>query len=183
MTPRPNSEVRHHSNYYNPTPQRPFMPAHHPFRRPTPPPPGAHYYGSPLFNTILGVTLGTALNASLDYLIGASYNVAGYADNVVYVNNASMMGYSWPNATLYYTDNGMSGSEFVYSTTAYDVSRFNYLYNSLNQMYGAPVSIDNDSDLMSSTWWSYDQYITLSYYPDYATNGTLRYYTVLTMGR
>lgn len=166
-------------------PHRPYMPAPRPWHRPTPPPHFRPRYGAPNFATILGVTIGTALNISINALMNSGYDVVGYGPASVYLNNVPMLNYTWPNATLSYVNGNLAGSEFVYSTPYYDMSRYNMLYSQLINQYGYPTTTQsNGGGSISSTWWGYnDNFVTLSYFPDYATNGTLRYYTSLTFGR
>lgn len=170
--------------YHNTPPYRPYMPYNRPWRRPTPPPSWRPYYGCPTFNSILGVTLGTALNLSLDYLFNSGYSIMGYGNNQVYLSNVPVYNYTWPSATLYYgTGGGLQGSEFVYSSPGYDISRYNALYSQLVRQYGYPVSVQNTYGGVTATWWGYNNgYITLSFFNDTAYNGTSRYYTTLSIG-
>jgi hypothetical protein len=160
------------------------MPAHRTWYRPTPPPNFRPYRGCPSFGTILGITLGSALDYTLDRLLGAGYNVLGYAADAIYLSNVSMFNYRWPNATMYYNDGALRGSEFTYSTLGYDRSRYTLIYNDLVRQYGSPLSVQNNGNSnISATWWGMDnRYVTLSYYSDYAYDGSLRYYTTLSFG-
>ena len=170
--------------YHNTPPYRPYMPYNRPWRRPTPPPSWRPYYGCPTFSSILGVTLGTALNLSLDYLFNSGYSIMGYGNNQVYLSNVPVYNYTWPSATLYYgTGGGLQGSEFVYSSPGYDISRYNALYSQLVRQYGYPVSVQDTYGGVTATWWGYNNgYITLSFFNDTAFNGTSRYYTTLSIG-
>lgn len=170
--------------YHNTPPYRPYMPYNRPWRRPTPPPSWRPYYGCPTFNSILGVTLGTALNLSLDYLFNSGYSILGYGNSEVYLSNVPIYNYTWPTATLYYgTGGGLQGSEFVYSSPGYDISRYNALYSRLVRQYGSPVSVQDTYGGVTATWWGYNNgYITLSFFNDTAYNGTSRYYTTLSIG-
>ena len=154
------------------------------YTRPTPPPSWRPYYGCPTFSSILGVTLGTALNLSLDYLFNSGYSIMGYGNNQVYLSNVPVYNYTWPSATLYYgTGGGLQGSEFVYSSPGYDISRYNALYSQLVRQYGYPVSVQDTYGGVTATWWGYNNgYITLSFFNDMAFNGTSRYYTTLSIG-
>lgn len=177
----------HHNdggNIRHGAPVRSTMPANRHWYRPTPPPSFRPYKGCPTFSTILGVTIGSALNYTLNSLINSGYNVLGYIDDAIYLSNVSMLNFVWPNATMYYTDNQLRGSEFVYSSTGYDRSRYSAAYNNLVRLYGSPVSVQSDGNYSeTATWWGYNNsYVTLSFYPDYATNGVLRYYTTLSFG-
>ena len=89
----------------------------------------------------------------------------------------------WPDATLYYGVNGLTGSQFMYSTNYNSRSRYDSVYNTLYGQYGAPISVQNTSNEINATWWGYDgQYISLEYRPIYTNNGQLRYITTLSLG-
>lgn len=165
-------------------PVRPYMPAHRPWRRPTPPPHFRPYTGMPAFAGILGLTFGTALGITVNALINSGYNVSGYGNDVVYLSSVPLYNMTWPNATLNYINGDLRGSVFTYSTPGYDMSRYNILYNDLVSRYGYPVSVENNGGYnVSTTWWGANNgYITLSYFTDYANNGSLRYYTTLSIG-
>ena len=183
--PTPPPPPRHDRySYHNTPPYRPYMPYNRPWRRPTPPPSWRPYYGCPTFNSILGITLGTALNLSLDYLFNSGYSILGYGNNQVYLSNVPIYNYTWPSATLYYgSGGGLQGSEFVYSSPGYDISRYNALYSQLVRRYGSPVSVQDTYGGVTATWWGYNNgYITLSFFNDTANNGTSRYYTTLSIG-
>jgi hypothetical protein len=181
---RPNMGGSGHGGFKFGAPMRPYMPANHRWYRPTPPPSFRPYRGCPRFSSILGIALGSALNYSLDCLVGAGYNVLGYVADAIYLSNVSMLNMMWPNATMHYSGDVLRGSEFTYSTPGYDRSRYTMTYNSLVRQYGAPISVQNNgNDGISATWWGYDNnYVTLSFYPDYAYNGAVRYYTTLSFG-
>ena len=182
--PTPPPPRDHRYCYHNTPPYRPYMPCNRTWRRPTPPPSWRPYAGCPTFRTILGVTLGTALNLSLDYLFNNGYSILGYGNDQVYLSNVPLYNYSWPSATLYYgTGGGLQGSEFVYSSPGYDRSRYNALYNQLIRQYGYPVSVQDTYDGVTATWWGYNNgYITLSFFRDTAYNGLSRFYTTLSIG-
>lgn len=128
--------------------------------------------------------MGTALNLSLDYLFNSGYSIMGYGNNQVYLSNVPVYNYTWPSATLYYgTGGGLQGSEFVYSSPGYDISRYNALYSQLVRQYGYPVSVQDTYGGVTATWWGYNNgYITLSFFNDMAFNGTSRYHTTLSIG-
>ena len=162
---------------------RPHCPPPRPYHRPVPPPSFRAYHGCPVLRSIVGITFGTAINLSLDYLNRNGYTVHGYGNDVVYLRNISQYGYNWPDATLYYSSHGLVGSEFVYSTSYNSRSRYNSVYNTLYNQYGAPISIDSSANGVTVTWWGYDnQYVSLDYHPIYTNNGQLRYVTTLSMG-
>ncbi len=132
----------------------------------------------PVVSSVFGIAFGTAFDVSLSHLYAANYAVSGYGGNEVYLANVPVQGYYWPEATLYYGNGGLSASRFFYSTVAYDMRRYNDVYNSLYSSYGAPVSVNN----MSVTWFGGNNgYITLDYLPMSGASG-LRYYTTLTLG-
>lgn len=170
--------VPHHA------PQRPMLPppVHY-----CPPPPPPHFRpapGAPRFGTILGIALGSAITYTIQELINTGYNVCGYTNNAVYVNDAIMLNMMWPNSTLYYNNGRLSGSEFVYSTKYYDTARYYSTYNSLVRTYGAPVTTSTlPGGGMNSTWFGYDgRYVTLEYTGATAVDGVLRYFTTLSFG-
>lgn len=168
-----------------PPPPRPHMPAaNRPWFRPTPPP---AFRPAPTwrpFSTILGISLGSAVNFTVNSLINAGYAVTGYNTNAVYVTNVPMLNMLWPDATLYYGNRGgLCGSEFVYSTPAYNLNRYNAVYNSLVSAYGMPVNVSNANGVMTATWWGIgNQFISLSFTSGLAANGATRFFTTLSFG-
>ena len=164
-------------------PHRPMMPPPCPYRRPLPPP---RYVPvcRPLFSTILGITIGTALNISLGNLVTNGYTVCGYGNDAIYVNNVNQLGLAWPNATLYYNNGYLDASEFVYSTPYCDMNRYNMAYTMLVNNYGPPVQTQTLSGggMLTSWWGPGGQYVTLQFAPQYALGGALRYYTTLSIG-
>ncbi len=179
-TPRP-------PHVHRPTPRppyRPYAPANRPWTRPVPPPSFRPYHGCPVISTIFGIAIGATLDYSINHLINGGYHVAGYGNNVVYLNNVNMYNYSWPQSQLHYVNGMLSAAELVYSSAAYDMSRYNLLYNSLVGQYGYPISVQNNGgNNVSATWWGYNNgYITLAFYGDYANNGYYRYFTTLSFG-
>ncbi len=181
--PQPPHHSYHHVHHGRP--HRPNMPPPRPYRRPTPPPPAWRPHAWRPFHSILGVAFGTAVNISINALLNSGYDVSGYGDNVVYLSNVPMLSMSWPVANLYYSNGGLYGSEFVYSTSRYSMSRYNTVYNSLLGVYGAPYSVQSlAGGGRRATWWGNDgQYITLNFGGDYTTGGGLRYFTTLSFGR
>ena len=140
-------------------------------------PTGYVYYNSaPIISGVLGIEFGTYLDASLNYLYYNGYDIDGYQDNVVYLRNVNMMGYSWPDVMLQYDGNGgMCYAEFVTSASYQDDYRFRSLYNSLCNTFGRPINTGN------------------GYYSWYGNNGSGfvnlnnvfengRYFTILTFG-
>ncbi len=164
-------------------PRRQHRPRVAPYHRPTPPPSFRPHRGCPVLHGILGLTFGTAINLSLDYLYNNGYVVDGYADNVVYLRNVNHLSLIWPDAELYYGPAGLLGSRFAYSTNHYDRTRYNRLYSTFVTRYGAPVSYRAVNNGFAATWFGYDNgYITLEFSPGYSSGGQLRYYTTLTIG-
>lgn len=167
-------------------PYRPYMPARPmPFRAPVPPPGFRPAPGAALFGPILGVAVGTAINASLNYLLGNGYAVTGYTTDAIYINNVSQLNMLWPNATLYYSAGGMlRGSEFVYSTPYFDQTRYNTAYGYLTGAYGMPAStMPLQGGGVRVNWFGYaGQYVSLQYQPGTAYDGSYRYFTTLSFG-
>lgn len=175
-------------------PARPNRPAHSvppphrpnfatPWTAPRPPRgwrPGRLY---PTFSTILGITLGTAFDLSLNYLYNNGYNVYSYGNNAVYLTNVNQLNLLWPDATLYYGSAGLDRGEFIYSTSYYDTARYNEAYARLVASYGAPVSTSYPSNGMETCWFGNDgRFVTLQFAPTYGADGVLRYYTTLSFG-
>lgn len=177
---RPNHNWR--PPYHHRPPRIPGMYVR-PWHRPVPPPGFRPRPGGPRFSTILGITLGTALNLSLNALINDGYTVTGYGPSAVYLTGVNLYGCYWPNATLNYVNSNLRGSEFVYSTYGYDRSRYDMLYRQMTDTYGVPIATNVNGARVSATWWGYNNsYISLSYFPDYDADGIYRYYTVLSIG-
>ena len=176
---------------HNPAPRPPMVtPPHRPYRpviarphyRPMPPRGWRPAGRVPLIRGILGLTFGTAINLSLDYLFNAGYNVDGYTNDIVYLRNVSAMNYVWTDAALYYGNAGLDASSFYYSTPTYNLSRYNNVYNSLVATYGAPVSVNNTVNSMTATWFGGNNgYVTLSFGAN-NIGSNLRYLTTLTFG-
>lgn len=168
----------HHST---PPPHRPvFATRWTPPRPPRGWRPGKLY---PTFSTVLGITFGSALDLSLNYLLNNGYNVYSYGNNVVYLNNVSQLNLLWPDASLYYGSRGLDRGEFVYSTSYYDTMRYNDAYARLVASYGAPVSVSYPSNGMQTCWFGNDgRFVTLQYMPATGADGILRYYTTLSFG-
>ncbi len=134
------------------------------------------YASAPVITGILGLEFGTYLDASLNYLYYNGYNIDGYQDNVVYLRDVNLMGYSWPDVMLQYSDaGGLCYAEFATSSSYRDDYRFNSLYNSLCATYGSPINSGNGY----YSWYGGNQtgFINLNFAYD---NG--RYYTVMTFG-
>ena len=166
-----------------PPPPRPMRPAHFiGFNRPVPPPawrPGPR----PLFSTVLGLTFGTAINATINALISGGYTVDGYTDNMVYINDAVQLNMRWPFGVLLYNNGVLSGSEFTYSSDWRDLNRYNMAFARLSSLYGPPVSRSNRNGELSATWWGPGgQYVNLRFDYRAPVMGNNRYYTTLSFG-
>ena len=136
------------------------------------------------FRTILGIALGATINNSLNYLLRNGYVASLYGNNTIYVNNVPMLNMMWPNAVMYYNNmGGLCGSRFIFSSGFYDMTRYNSVYSSLVSAYGPPFSVQNTASGIEATWWGTgNQFITLSFYPQYTASGSVAYYTTLAFG-
>lgn len=160
-----------------PRPHRPVM--HRPHYRPMPPRGWRPIRPLPVIRGILGLTFGTAINLSLDFLFNQGYTVDGYTNDVVYLRNVPALNYIWTDAALYYGAGGLDASSFYYSTPRYDLARYNNVYNTLVATYGAPVAINNAVNTLGATWFGGNNgYITLTF----GANSMGRYLTTLTFG-
>ena len=163
-----------------PPPHRNYRPIGRPIPRPVPPHGYHPCHTAPVIHTILGITFGTLYNASLDYLYSKGYEIDGYADNTVYLRNVPEMGYTWPDATIYYDSYGrLASSQFIYSTSFSALGRYDRLYHTLSMTYGSPVSASWNGAHRETIWYGGDArgYVSLEY--DYSGG---RYYTILSYG-
>ena len=163
-----------------PPPHRNYRPIGRPIPRPVPPHGYHPGHTAPVIHTILGITFGTLYNASLDYLYSKGYEIDGYADNTVYLRNVPEMGYTWPDATIYYDSYGrLASSQFIYSTSFSALGRYDRLYHTLSMTYGSPVSASWNGAHRETIWYGGDArgYVSLEY--DYSGG---RYYTILSYG-
>ncbi|MCM1332642.1 MAG: hypothetical protein NC248_08540 [Bacteroides sp.] len=177
--PPHNNAVRPGHNYRPPYVHRPTP---RPWHRPVPPPAWRPRPGAPVISAIFGINFGTALNVSLNFLLGHGYTVSSYGSNAVYLSDVNQYNYYWPEATMYYGNNGLERTEFFYSTSYPDTVRYNNLYNNMTAIYGAPVNVSNVSSSLSATWFAPNQgYIRLQYVPQYSS-GQLRFFTSITTG-
>ena len=80
------THIPHFAGWHRPAPPRHWRPARN--WRP--------------FRSILGITLGTGFNISLNFLNNNGYNVNYYGDNTIYLRDVSMLNMLWPDAVLYY---------------------------------------------------------------------------------
>jgi len=132
---------------------------------------------------ILGLTFGTALNVSINYLTAQNYVLQGYDNNVVVLTNVTFFNYYWPQGRLIYNNGMLGGSQFIYSSPYYDVSRYNSLYNNLLTTYGNPVDNVRIAGGWATTWFgSNNGFITLRFEPMLGNDGRTHYYTTLSVG-
>jgi hypothetical protein len=168
ITPRPIAAGYHHS-----------VPFFGNFNRPVPPVAWRYHSGGPVFGSILGVALGTAIGTSISALINSGYTVNSYGNDVVYLTNVPQMNFTWPDAALYYSNGILTGSQFTYATSFYDMSRYNSLYSVFLSQYGAPVQTENRNGVISATWFGAgNRYVSLSYSTQYGG----MHYTTLSFG-
>lgn len=163
-----------------PPPHRNYRPLGRPIPRPVAPHGYCPYHSAPVISSILGITFGTLYNASLDYLYHKGYEIDGYANNTIYLRNVPELGYTWPDATIFYDSYGrMANSQFVYSTSFNALGRFDRLYHSLCLTYGTPVSSSWHGTHRETIWYGGDArgYVSLEY--DFSGG---RYYTILSYG-
>ncbi len=180
---RPNRPNRPHRPTVIVPPHRPHRPPMRPWSRPVPPPSWRPRPAAPVIASILGITFGTAINMSLDYLINRGYTIDGYGNDAVYLRDVNEMSYYWPDATLYYGAGGLARSEFLYSTSYPDPMRYNSLYTRFNRTYGPPINIVRTGGVLSATWCAPNRgYVTIDYRSQYSLGGDLRYFTTLTFG-
>ncbi|WP_290093378.1 hypothetical protein [uncultured Muribaculum sp.] len=180
---RPNRPNRPHRPTVIVPPHRPHRPPMRPWSRPVPPPSWRPRPAAPVIASILGITFGTAINMSLDYLINRGYTIDGYGNDAVYLRDVNEMSYYWPDATLYYGAGGFARSEFLYSTSYPDPMRYNSLYTRFNRTYGPPINIVRTGGVLSATWFAPNRgYVTIDYRSQYSLGGDLRYFTTLTFG-
>lgn len=150
-----------------------------PIHRPVPPPSWRPIPGARAFAGFLGMTLGTAINISLDYLYNHGYAVDGYDSDVVYLRNVRELDMNWPDATLYYGPGGLVASQYMHSTSYFDMSRYNTAYYRLTQLYGMPAA----STGSSCTWFGPNgSYIQLEYRQLNTIGGYPAYFTTLQFG-
>lgn len=136
-----------------------------------------------MLTTILGVTFGTTLSLSLNALVNSGYTITGYGDDMVYLSNVPQLNLIWPDATLYYGNGGLASSQFVYYTPYNDLSRYNTAYTRLVNLYGAPINVTNSGVQLSASWFGQNgQFVSLAFSPQYASDGSLAYYTTLSFG-
>ncbi len=137
------------------------------------------YASAPVIDGIIGLYFGTLLDVSLDYLYYNGYQIDGYYNDIVYLRNVDVFGYTWPDAMLRYDSyDGLNYAQFSYYSSRFDHYRYNQLYHSLCNTYGHPVSYTRGR-YPQVTWVGGDGqgYITLS-----MNNDSGRFYTALSFG-
>lgn len=169
-----------HNDYHH---HRPHAHPHCHYHRPAPP---SHWhcpsYWRP-FTTICGISFGSSVNVSINWLWNNGYTITSYGNDVIYLASVPMLGICWDDATLYYSRNALCGSSFISSTPYYDPCYYNQAYSRLVANYGNPYLVQNINGGIEATWWgSGNQYIRLSIVNAYANNGSLRYFTTLSFG-
>lgn len=117
---------------------------------------------APRIGSIFGITFGTALNVSLNFLLNKGYTVNGYDNSQVWLRNVSIANYVWPDAALYYGDGGLNASSFYYTSPYYDPARYNSVYSQMINLYGPPVSYSTTHGAMSASWLGASGYVTLT---------------------
>lgn len=151
--------------------------------RPVTPRPAAYHSSITFRSPLFGLSFGTALSNSLDYLYNSRYAVDGYNTNEIYLRNVYEFGFTWTDATLFYQNGYMTGSMLYDSTISDNTARYYSVFNQLSSLYGRPVSSTRSGRNLSATWWSSTgEYITLEYALQSSTNG-YRFFTILSTGR
>lgn len=159
-----------------------MRPPHRPWHRPVRPPHWRPPHHRPLVPSFFGITLGMAMNATINALV--ANNMPYYTGaNEVFLNNVYQQNYYWPEAMLSYSGGVLSGSRFFFQTSYPDPSRFRGVYANLCASLGTPVSYTGAGTSLSASWLGYGgDYVTLEYMPMANPYGALRYYTILTYG-
>lgn len=156
-----------------------------PWRRPMPVrPPRPHVHiAAPPINVVLGLTFGSLINNGINALIRAGYNVLGSASDAIYLANVARYGVTWPEATIYYGNGGMSGARFQYGSRTPGYNHWETAYAQLCREYGTPIEQTVSNGSRTVTWWGGNNtgYITLQYNTDYQS-GYPVYYTDLIYG-
>lgn len=173
---------------YRPVHGRPH--SHFGHWRPLPPPPPrpavvyAPTYVAPTISNVLGLAFGSLIEYGINSLINSGYNVSGYQNDAIFLNDISMMGYRWPQATVYYGNGGMNGALFQYRGSSWHSSPYDKVFRKLCKSYGQPVETSTDGAYRSATWWGgNDGYITLTAEGGYDNAGAPYCDTNLIYGR
>ena len=157
------------------------------WERPVPPPPPRYAYvrvGVPTIGDILGLAFGSLIDYGINSLINTGYQVVGTYNDVVYLNNVTQFGITWPEASMYYGPSGLRGARFQYGSYSPTDYRYRSAYSQLCAIYGQPVSVTNTGYVTTATWWGGNNtgYITLQYGPGVNQTGARMYYTDLIYG-
>ena len=166
-------------------PPRRYRPRPRPIYRPPMPPSYVPYRNAPILGSILGLTFGITINNSISLLATTGYTVDGYANREVYLRDVNELNYIWPDAILYYDTRGcLSNMSFYYSTTGYDMARYNNIYSQLCYTYGAPATRNSAGGGISASWYDRNarHFITLTYDQQPSDGGFYRFFTSLTYG-
>ena len=124
--------------------------------------------------------LGATVDFTINTLLNSGYNIDGYDNGVLYLNDVSQLGYMWPSAAMMYNSaGGLRGSQFFYSTPYNSTSRFEQVYTTLCSQYGAPTVVSNGT----AVWYGNGGiYISLGYGAQAVSQYGTRYFTTLTFG-
>ena len=152
-----------------------------------PPPPPRYTYvrvGVPTIGDILGIAFGSLIDYGINSLINTGYQVVGTYDDIVYLNNVTQFGITWPEASMYYGPSGLRGARFQYGSYSPTDYRYRSAYSQLCAIYGQPVNVTNTGYVTTATWWGGNNtgYITLQYGPGVNQTGARMYYTDLIYG-
>ena len=163
-----------------PPPAREYRPVAHSYYRPVMPASYRPLYSAPAIDRILGLRFGSYYNSSLDYLYRKGYYIDGWYNGTIYLRDVNLLGSLWTDVMLGYDSyNRLEGAEFTFSTAYNDRTRYNSVYRSLCNTYGAPVNMARSGFEASVTWWGGNAtgFVTLSY----SLQGG-RFYTTLNIG-
>ncbi|MCH4154718.1 MAG: hypothetical protein LKF31_00245 [Muribaculaceae bacterium] len=162
--------------HYLAPPTRAYRLNNHPISRPYRPSNYSFLATAPRINSVLGLSFGTAIGASLTSLYNNNYIIDGYTDQTIYLRGASEQGYVWDDAELNYSSGVLVSAQFSYSTEYDDISRYNTLHYNLCRTYGDPVAFNYNGGETCASWYGQNGigYVTLEYFIQ-----NDRYYTVL----
>lgn len=139
--------------------------------------------GISYIKSVLGLAFYSTISNGLTYLYNNNYYIDGYDDNTVYLREVTELDLVWEDVVMNYSSGELTSVQFIYSTEYDDNSRYNVVYNQLCSLYGDPVVLSYNAYTPSgyAAWYGCEDlnYATVEYYSDYATDGSVRYYTVL----
>lgn len=157
------------------------IPARH-WSRPVPPPAWRATRSTPLLRGFMGLSFGISYTSAINSLYSSGYSVDGYGNDMVYLRGVTEQGQYFDDATLYFSGNRLTRSEFYRSTSYFNTSQYYSLRANLTAQYGAPAYQNSNGQTLTAQWFGYDgDYITLQYTP-LVTDGVYRYFTILTYG-